>query len=107
MAFLPSLQEGSQSHTGGVVFFRTGQDKNLGERLGSDLSEVRQDYLEFSQYWGGSNTLRYMLEGVTAETKAISSTILFEPFPSKISVDELRWKTWAGHILASPGFTEK
>ncbi len=107
MAFLSSLQEATQSHTGGVLFFRAGQDKSSEVGLGLDLPKVTRDYLEFGHFWGRNNALGYMLESVTGETKAASSTILYEPLPSKSSLSEVIWKTWSGFRLTSPGFLEK
>lgn len=86
MAFLPSIQEAPQSHTGGILLFQTEQQKSLA----SNLDQVSQDYLELGHYWGGSNLLGYTLESITGATKAASSTVLFESLTSKEILDEMR-----------------
>ncbi len=107
MAFLPSFQEAIQSHTGGILYFLGERDKSSQLDLSPDVSNVEQGYLEFSHSWGRNDAWGYMLNSVIGETKALSPTILCEPFPPKFSSGEVGWKTWLGYTLASPGFPEK
>lgn len=107
MAFLPSFQEALQSHTGGILYFLGELDKSSPVDPGPDVSNVWQGYFEFSQSWGRNDAWEYMLNSVIGETKALSPTILYEPFPPKFSSSEMGWKTWLGYALASPGFPEQ
>lgn len=109
MAFLPSLQEAVQPQTGGVLFFRPDrlQDKSSEVSVSSPI--LRQDSLESGFSWGRTNTLGYssLPESGTWETKATSSTILYEPLLYNFSSGEELWKTGSSHTLSSPGSLEK
>jgi hypothetical protein len=109
MAFLPSLQEAFQQHTGGVLFFRTEQNKSLELSVSSDLPIINQDSLGLGHSWGRTNTLGYssLLESGTWETNTTSSTVPYKLLLSKISSDEELWKTWSSYALTAPGSLKK
>src|SRR6266566_842167 len=108
MAFHPSLQEAVQPHTGGVLIFRAERlhDKNTEANIGSELSQVRRDFLEAGFSWGKQDISRHssLLENVAWQTQAISSIILFEPHPSKFSWGEELQKNWSSNALTSLAF---
>lgn len=111
MAFLPSLQETAQSHTGGILFFRTERTQDRSSKIGvsSDLPMVRQDLFELGLSWGKNNVSRHssLFESAAWETKVTSSTIVYESLLSKISSREALWKTWSGYVFTFPDFREK
>jgi hypothetical protein len=111
MAFLPSLQEAAQSHTGGILLFRAERTPDRSSKIvvSSDLPMVRQDLLESGPSWGINNISGHssLFESVAWETKTTSSTIVYEPFLSKIPSREALWKTWSGFVFTFPDFREK
>jgi hypothetical protein len=111
MAFLPSLQETVQSHTGGFLFFRAEriQDKSSEGSINPDLPLVRHGSLEAGLTWGRNNALGYssLFESMPWKTKATSSTILYESLPSKFSSGEEPWETWSSYAFTSLGSQEK
>ena len=111
MAFHPGLQETVPSPTGGFLFFRTEpiQDKRSEGDINPEEPLVGNGSLEAGLTWGRQHASGYtsLLESMPWETKATSSTLLYESLPTTLSSDEEPWETWARYAFTPPGSQEK
>ena len=111
MAFHPGFRETVTSHTGGVLFFRNEptQDRGSEGGINSDVSRVGHGSLEAGLPWGRNTALGYtsLLESMTRETEATSSTILYESLPTQFSPGKEPGETWSSYAFTSLGSQEK